>query len=76
MLYEHGASDAEAQAYAQRCGLMDEQKAGHLIRFIRSTRTYVMNYPVGLKLCSAYVHKGPDNLRRLLTEQLRVGDIQ
>lgn len=76
MLYERGATDAEAMAYAQRWGLMDADKAGHLIRFIRSTRTYVVNYPAGLRLCESYVHKGPDNLRRLLTEQIRVGDLQ
>lgn len=75
MLYERDASDAEARAYAERWGLMDAEKAAHLVRFIRDTRTYVVNYPAGLQLCEAYARKAPQNLRRLLTEQLRVSDL-
>jgi hypothetical protein len=76
MLYERDASDEEAQAYLVRWGLMDAEKAGHVVRFIRSTRTYVVNYPAGLRLCEAYAKRKPGNVKRLLTEQLRVGDIQ
>jgi hypothetical protein len=76
MLYERDASDDEAQAYLERWGLMDAEKAGHRIRFIRDTHTYVVNYPAGLKLCGAYANQKPGNLKRLLTEQLRVSDIQ
>jgi hypothetical protein len=39
MLYERDASDEEAQAYLMRWGLMDAEKAGHLVRFIRHARS-------------------------------------
>jgi hypothetical protein len=75
MLYERDATDEDAKAYLVRWGLMDEEKATHLVRFIRDTRTYVVNYPAGLKLCEAYAAREPGNLKRLLTEQLRVSDV-
>lgn len=76
MLYERDAGDDEAKAYLQRWGLLDAEKAERVVGFIRSTRTYVVNYPAGLRLCESYVQRGQNNLRRLLTEQLRVSDIQ
>jgi len=32
--------------------------------------------PAGRKLCSAYVAGEPERFRRLLTEQVRVGDLR
>jgi hypothetical protein len=77
MLYDRGASEADTQAYLQRWGLMPADLAAHLIRFISepTSRTYVMNYPAGLDLCASYVAGEPDRFRRLLTEQVRVGDL-
>jgi hypothetical protein len=77
MLHEAGASEAEAQAYLERWGLMSAQLAPHLIRFLGepTSRTYVMNYSAGRELCRSYVAGEPEWFRRLLTEQMRVRDL-
>jgi hypothetical protein len=77
MLHEAGASEAEAQAYLERWGLMSPELAAHLIRFLGepTSRTYVMNYSAGRELCRAYVAGDPERFRRLLTEQVRVRDL-
>lgn len=78
MLHEHGADHADVHAYLRRWGLMSDDLAAHLIRFITepTSRTYVLNYPAGLALCDSYVAGDPTRLRRLLTEQLRVSDLR
>jgi hypothetical protein len=77
MLHEAGASEAEAQAYLERWGLMSAQLAAHLIRFFGepTSRTYVTNYSAGRELCRSYVAGEPERFRRLLTEQMRVRDL-
>jgi hypothetical protein len=35
----------------------------------------MITYPAGRELCDAYTAGEPDRLRRLLTEQVRVGDL-
>jgi hypothetical protein len=40
-----------------------------------TSRTYMMNYPAGLRLCSSFVDGDPARFRRLLTEQVRVRDL-
>jgi hypothetical protein len=77
MLHQDGASQAEAQAYLRRWGLMSTELAAHLTRFLSqpTSRTYVINYPAGRELCRSYVAGEPDRFRRLLTEQVRVRDL-
>ena len=77
MLHEHGASAADAQAYLERWALMTRQLAAHVIRFMTepSSRTYAITYAAGLDLCRAYVAGDERRFRRLLTEQVRVGDL-
>lgn len=77
MLHQDGASDTEVKAYLERWGVMDAEMSSHLIRFMTesTSRTYVMNYPIGFELCSRYVAGDPERLRRLLTEQVRVRDL-
>jgi hypothetical protein len=77
LLYERDASEAEAQAYVERWGLMTPELAAHLIRFFKepTSRTYIVTYPAGLELCRAYVAAEPERFRRLLTEQVRVRDL-
>ena len=77
MLHEDGAGRDDARAYLQRWGLLPEDLARHVVRFITepSSRTYVIAYPAGLELCQAYAAAAPDNVRRLLTEQVRIGDL-
>ena len=77
MLHDAGASEAEAQAYLERWGLMTPELAAHLIRFLNepTSRTYMITYPAGHELVSSYVAGEPERFRRLLTEQVRVRDL-
>ncbi len=77
MLYEAGASEAEAQGYLERWALMTPQLAAHVIRFMKepTSRTYVITYPAGRALCRDFVAGAPERFRRLLTEQVRARDL-
>jgi hypothetical protein len=77
MLHDAGANRAETQAYLERWALMSPQLAAHLVRFLTepTSRTYVIAYPAGRELCSAYVDGDPARFRHLLTEQVRVGEL-
>jgi hypothetical protein len=77
MLYERGASEPQVQEYLERWGLMTPRLATHLVRFLRepTSRTYVINYPTGRELCRSYVAGQSERFRRLITKQIRVGDL-
>jgi hypothetical protein len=77
MLHEDGASEAEVQEYLERWGLLNPTLAAHVVRFLQepTSRTYILTYPAGLELCRSYVAGEPERFRRLLTEQVRVGDL-
>jgi hypothetical protein len=77
MLHERGASDGETKAYLERWGLMTPQLAAHVVRFLTepTSRTYIVTYSAGRKLCRAYVADEPERFRHLLTEQVRVRDL-
>jgi hypothetical protein len=77
MLHDGGASEAEVKAYLERWGLMSPDWTAHMIRFMTApgSRTYVLTYPAGGELARAYVAGDPKRLRRLLTEQVRVGEL-
>jgi hypothetical protein len=77
LLHEHGADEAEVRAYVERWGLLSPELSAHLLRFLHepTSRTYVLTYPAGHELCEAYVAGEPERFRRLLTEQIRVGDL-
>jgi hypothetical protein len=78
LLYERGAGEAETQRYLERWGLMTPQLATHVIRFLRepSSRSYILTYSTGRELCRSYVAGDPERFRRLLTEQVRVGELR
>lgn len=78
MLHEDGRSDDEVQAYLEQWGLMSPDLAAHVIRFLRepTSRTYILTYAAGRELCRAFVGDDAGRLRRLLTEQVRVGDLR
>jgi hypothetical protein len=78
MLHEDGLGEADVQAYLERWGLATPELARHAIRFMTepTSRTYIVNYPAGLELCEGYVGGDPNRFRRLLTEQVRVGELQ
>jgi hypothetical protein len=77
LLHDIGASEAEVAAYLERWALMTPDFAAHVIRFLTepTSRTYVITYPAGRELCHSYVAGEPERFRRLLTEQVRVGDL-
>lgn len=77
MLHDRGALEDEVHAYLERWGLLTSQIASHVIRFLNAptSRSYVINYPAGRRLCRTYVSGDPGRFRRLLTEQVRVGEL-
>jgi hypothetical protein len=77
MLHDGQASEAQVRAYLERWGLMSPELAAHLIRFFTepTSRTYIVTYPAGRELCRAFTAGQPDRFRRLLTEQVRAGDL-
>jgi hypothetical protein len=77
LLHDRGVSEAEVRAYLERRGLMSPELAAHMIRFFTepTSRTYVITYPAGHKLCRWWVAGEPERFRRLLTEQVRVRDL-
>jgi hypothetical protein len=76
-LYEDGASEAKTRAYLERWGLMTAERSAHLIRFLRepTSRSYVLTYAAGQELCERWVGGDLGRFRRLLTEQVRVGEL-
>ena len=77
LLHDAGAGEAETQAYLERWGLMTAELATHLIRFLNepTSRSYMITYAAGRDVCGAWVAGDPERFRRLLTEQVRVGEL-
>ncbi len=77
MIHEDGASVEEAEAYVRQWALATPDEAAHSVRFVvdPTWRAYVVNYSAGRDLCEAWVGGEPDRFVRLLTEQIRVGDL-
>jgi len=77
LLHERGADEADVRAYLERWELISPERAEHAIRFYseHTSRTYVVTYAAGLELARAYVGDDPGRFGRLLTEQVRVGDL-
>ncbi|WP_433016109.1 hypothetical protein [Kribbella sp. CA-294648] len=77
MLHEAGATVEEICAYVEHWAAVPPELAANLVRFVNdpSSRSYVLNYPAGLRLVAGYVAGDPAKFRRLLTEQLRIGDL-
>jgi hypothetical protein len=77
MIHEDGASVEEAEAYVREWALVSPDEAAHTVRFIvdPTWRAYAVNYSAGRDLCEAWVGGEPDRFVRLLTEQVRVGEL-
>jgi hypothetical protein len=77
MLYGEGEGEDEVRAYLERWALLDRELSAHAIRFLRgaTARAYVICYSAGHELCAAYVAHEPARFRRLLSEQVRVGEL-
>lgn len=76
LLYESGEKPAAVQDYVERWALAIAEPA-HIVRFLQdpTSRSYVITYSAGRELAHAYVGGSTERFRRLLTEQLRVGDL-
>jgi hypothetical protein len=77
MLHQGGASEAETHAYLERWALLTPQWADHMLRFFKepTSRSYMITYAAGRELCRSYMAHVPDGFRRLLSEQVRVGEL-
>ncbi len=77
MIHEDGASVEDAEAYVRQWALAAPDEAAHSVRFVvdPTWRAYVVNYSAGRDLCEAWVGGEPDRFVRLLTEQVRVGEL-
>jgi hypothetical protein len=77
LLHERGTSEGEVASYVERWALVKPEVSAHLIRFLNdpTSRSYMITYAAGRELCKAYVAGEPDRFRRLLTEQVRIGDL-
>jgi hypothetical protein len=78
MLHDQGAAETAAQAYIERWALMPPELAAHFVRFATepTSRTYVLTYSAGRELCRDYVAGDRMRFARLLTEQVRVGELR
>jgi len=77
MFYEDGAGEAETREYLERWGLMTPERSAHAIRFLRepTSRTYILTYSAGREVCERWVGGDLQRFRRLLTEQVRIGEL-
>jgi hypothetical protein len=77
MLYGDGKEEDEVRAYLERWALLDRELSAHAIRFLRgaTARSYIICYAAGRERCAAYVAGDPARFRRLLSEQVRVGEL-
>src|SRR5262249_52294735 len=77
LLHDRGAEESEVWGYLRRWCLMSPELADHMIRFLTepTSRSYVLTYAAGRALCSRYVDGDRERFRRLLTEQVRVGEL-
>jgi hypothetical protein len=77
MIHEDGASVEDAEAYVQQWALLTADEAAHIVRFVvdPTWRAYAITYSAGRELCEAWVGGEPARFVRLLTEQVRVGEL-
>jgi hypothetical protein len=77
MIHEEGASVEDARAFMEKWNLVTADQAKHSVSFITDPtwRAYVITYSAGRDLCRAYINGDPGRLRTLLTEHVRIGDL-
>jgi hypothetical protein len=77
MIHEDDASVAEARAHVERWTLSTPDQAAHSVEFLvdPTWRAYTITYSAGRELCDAWVGGDPARFGRLLTEQIRVGEL-
>jgi hypothetical protein len=77
LIHERGLSEADTIAYLRQWGPLSADMAANVVRFVAdpASRIYIVTYPAGARLCRDYVAGQPDRFRRLLTEQVRIGEL-
>ena len=77
LIHEEGATEDQAQAYVERWALSTPKQAKQSVRFVTDPtwRADAITYSAGRDLCRAYVDGDPQRFRRLLIEQVRVGEL-
>lgn len=78
MIHEDGAATAEAEEYVRRWRAVAPEYAASSVRFVTDPtwRAYVVTYTAGRDLCRAYHGGDVSRFRRLLTEQVRIGELR
>jgi hypothetical protein len=81
MLHADGIAPAEVSEYLSDKALIDLDAGARWVRFLNdpASRSYAICYPAGLARCRDFVapqtNDWPARFRRLLTEQIRVGEL-
>jgi len=77
LIHEDGASVEDALAHVMRWGVMSRSRAEQSVRFVTDPtwRAYVLTYSSGGELARAFHLNEPARFRRLLREQIRVGEL-
>jgi hypothetical protein len=77
MIHEHGLPTEDARAHYERWAMSTPERSASAVRFATDPtwRAYAVTYSGGKDLCRGYVAGDPARFRRLLTEQIRVGDL-
>ena len=77
LAHERGWGAEELIEYERRWALSDESRAAKRVEFATDPlwSVYVPTYSSGEPLVRAYAERRPENLRRLLTEQLTTADL-
>ena len=77
LLHDGGATEDEAREHVERWALSTPEQAAQSVRFATDPtwRAYAVTYSAGRRLCGAYVADDPVRFRRLLTEEVRVGEL-
>ena len=78
LIHEDGASFDDAVDYFSRWVLRPPEQARRSVEFLTDPtwRAYTITYDAGRELCSAYVGGDARRFRTLVTEQVRIGDLQ
>ena len=78
MIHEQGVGTEEAVEYVARWRAVSSEYAAASVRFVTDPtwRAYVITYTAGRDLCRGYHGGDAGRFRRLVTEQVRVGDLQ
>ena len=75
MLHEDGASEAETRAYPSDGVVMPSARRMRSASARAHVAGYVLTYAAGQELCERWVRGDLERFARLLTEQVRVGEL-